>query len=237
MLSALLLSTVLLSCASCSFGRRTERDENKKTPTDSDTILSGDGDSVYGSLRDNADESAYVYPTVPHDKVKEMLRAIVPPARYSWYYTTELYSSVDSLSRHGILSYVDGDIRIELYDENDTLLKTVLTEDGVLYSERDEKRTELASDDGNVFIEAGMVSPDTFLEDTGDDFTYSLRESDYGTVLFASFSTQKETYSQRQEYTVSLDYGVVLRADCYENEKRIYHLETTALYELKDEPF
>lgn len=236
-LSAFLSAATLFSCVSCSFGRRSERDDNKKTPIDSDTVLSGDGDSVYGSLRSETDESIYVYPTLSHDKVKEMLRAIVPPTRYSWYYTTELYSSTDSLSRKGIFSYVDGNMRVELYDKDDRLLKTVLTEEGVLYSESGEKRTELSTDHNSFFVEAGMVSIDTFLNDTGDDFAYRLLDSDYGTVLFASFFSEKGTYSQRQEYSVSLDYGVVLSADCYENEALIYHLETNALYELDNEPF
>lgn len=231
--AVILFAFVLLS--SCSFRHTGDSDNDDDNPIHSDVVLPGDENSIYNTLHGKVSDSVYVYPSLEHDNVKNMLSSVVPPENFSWYFTSELCSTSDKLSKHGILFYSSGEYRIELYDSNDKLLQVVLTENGKIYCELDGKRSELSVADGenDVFVEAGMVSLNTFLNDTVDEFDYTLVESDYGTLLYAAFSSTKESYSQLQEYYISLDYGVVVRADCYENDMLIYHLETNAIYELE----
>lgn len=224
---------VLFLLSSCTDRYEPNR-ENNKDDSGSHTVLPGDGNSFYDSLHDTPSESVRLFPDITHERVKELLSAVVPPERYCWYYTTTLCSSAKNLTRNGILIYGGGDCKIEVYNEGSILYKTVSLRGGSLFTEQNGVETELPSDKNSVFTEAGVVSLSSFLEDSGEDFSYTLAESDYGTLLFASFAVEKGSYRQTQEYYISLDYGIVVRADCYENDTLIYHLETNALYELSD---
>lgn len=230
-----ILPLLLILLCSCTVRHEPDRKDNDNRPSsESHTVLPGDGDSLYDSLHDSPVESVRLFPDVTHDRVKELIAAVTPPERYCWYYASELYSTAGSLSRKGFMIYDNGDCKIEIYDSHDAVIKTVSRRDGNLYTEQNGTETALSADSTTVFSEAGISDVSDFISDSGADFTYTLLESDYGTLLYADFTVEKDTYSQRQEYYISLDYGVVVRADCYENGTRIYHLETTALYALSD---
>ena len=217
---------ILILFSSCTNRREPERKDPQTDSSESHTVLPGDGNILYDSLHDTPTESVRVFPDITHARVKELLSSVVPPERYCWYYTSVLYSSVKSLSRTGILIFDSGDYKAEVYDDNNRLYKSVSLRDGALYTEQNGAEKELPAGKSSVFSEAGIPELSSFLSDSGEDFSYTLSESDYGTLLYAVFSVEKGSYSQKQEYYISLDYGLVVRVDCYENDSLIYHLET-----------
>lgn len=230
----LILPLLLFSLVSCTVRHEPDRKNGQEDPKPTHTVLPGDGDTLYDSLHDSPADSVRIFPDITHDRVKELIRAVIPPERYCWYYTSVLYSTDGSLSRKGILIYDNGDYKNELYDGEDTLIKTVSLRDGELFVAQNGIETALSADSTTFFAESGISETASFLSEEGEEFSYTLAESDYGTLLYADFTVEKGAYRQRQEYYISLDYGMVVRADCYENDSLIYHLETNALYELSD---
>ena len=47
--------------------------------------------------------------------------------------------------------------------------------------------------------------------------------------MLIEFTSKDGDYSQLQKYTLSLDFGIVTEAYCYENDVLIYELTTNAL--------
>lgn len=229
-----LFVSVLLLLPSCVFRQEPSGSSDKNDI--SHTVLPGDGDVIYESLHDAPRESVCLFPDVTHETVKELIANVDSPSSYCWYYTSTLYSSRKDMSRHGILIRNDGKYKIEQYDANNRLVRTVTLENGSLTVDADGSRSEFSPEQTSLFAEAGVPDANTFLTSSGEEFNYTLVESDYGTLLYAEFVSAKDGYEQTETYYISLDYGIVVRADCYENGTLIYSLETNALYELEDFP-
>ena len=75
-----------------------------------------------------------------------------------------------------------------------------------------------------------IITHEAFFEAADDpQYSFKIEADDLGTVMLIEFTSVMENYSQRQEYTLSLDYGVVTEARCYENGSLIYELTTNSL--------
>ena len=79
--------------------------------------------------------------------------------------------------------------------------------------------------------QAGIILTHKDFLPAADDpaYTFEIGSDDNGTVMKISFTSAMGEYTQVQEYTLSLDYGVVTEASCYENGKLIYSLSTNSL--------
>lgn len=199
------------------------------------TVLPGDDEKIYNSISGESTDSVKLFPDITHEQVKTMLGSVSLPSSFCWYYDNTIYSSKKSISTSGILKMEGSDYRIEIYSNKNVLNKTVISEgDGVtIQNNIDGTVSEFSKNSFDMFSEAGVPDISMFLSDDGFDFDYTLIDSEFGSLIFASFTSEKDGYSQKQEYYISLDYGIVVRADCYENDRIIYSLTTKALYELE----
>ena len=206
----------------------------KNESSEDKTVIPGDDDKIYDSIRGNVHDTVGIIPDINHDTVKEMLANVKAPDAFCWYYDSTVYSSKKSSTASGILKLDSNNYKIELYSADGTLSKTVIGESESVTVQNNIHGTlsEFAAESADMFAEAGVPDISMFSNDTGTDFEYSLVTSEYGTLLYAEFETAKDGYSQSEQYYISLDYGIVIRADCYENENIVYSLSTTALYEL-----
>ncbi|MBE6623811.1 MAG: hypothetical protein E7621_06490 [Ruminococcaceae bacterium] len=198
------------------------------------TVLPGDEEKIYQSISGVSNDSVKLVPDITHEQVKEMLNTLSPPGSFCWYYTHTLYSSKKSNTTTGILKIDGGNYRIETYNTDGFLMKSIIGEEETVSVQNNSSGavSEFSSESTSVFIEAGVPDIAKFASESGTDFEYTLVNSIYGTLLFARFESEINGYSQTEEYYISLDYGIVIKADCFENGNVIYSLATTALYEL-----
>ena len=232
---SLIIITVFLSFLA--FNRNSEITPNnvEKDFNTNKTVLPGDEEKIYQSIAGIPDSSVKLVPDITHGQVKEMLKSLSPPQSFCWYYTHTLYSSKKSNTTSGILKIDNRDYRVEIYNTDGTLIKNIVGENDSISVQNNiyETISEFSYDSTTVFIEAGVPDIEKFASDSGTDFEYTLVNSIYGTLLFARFNSEKNGYTQTEEYYISLDYGIVIKADCFENGNVIYSLSTTALYELE----
>ncbi len=206
----------------------------KNESSEDKTVLPGDDEKIYESIRGNVHDTVNIVPGITHDTVKEMLSTLEVPNAFCWYYDSTVYSSKKSSTVSGILKLDNENYRIELYSADGTLSKTIIGESESVTVQNNIHGTlsEFNSESTDMFSEAGVPDVSMFSTDAGTGFEYTLVTSEYGTLLYAEFETAKDGYSQSEQYYISLDYGIVIRADCYENDNIVYSLSTTALYEL-----
>lgn len=220
-------------------------DFNKKDKNDTPDIpgkvqLPGDNEKIYASLESEKNEDSHVYPDISHETVKELLGALETPDIYYWYYNSTVISSTKERTTNGILKYNNGTYMIEKYsgDTESKLEKTVVLRDGVVtvqtYDRQQASVAEFNAETTSAFIEAGVPEISTFTSDEGAGFRYSIHDSEYGKLIYAEFESKKENYSQEQRYYISLDFGIVIKAECYENGSLVYALNTITLYELEN---
>lgn len=200
--------------------------------------LPGDDEKIYSSLDSIPFDDSHSYPEISHENVKELLSSLTTPDVYYWYYNSTVISSHKDRTINGIMKFNDGSYMIESYSgsADGALLKTVIEEDGVVtvqtYNNAVTSTAEFDSESTSAFIEAGVPDVATFLSNEGENFNYSMHDSEYGKIIYAEFTTIKDSYSQEQRYYISLDFGIVIKAECLENGRLVYDLSTITLYEL-----
>lgn len=235
-----IVSLIVIALSLCFFAFNRQHDGLNKNSENNfntnKTVLPGDEEKIYQSISGVSNDSVKLVPDITHEQVKEMLNTLSPPSSFCWYYTHTLYSSKKSNTTTGILKIDGGNYRIETYNTDGFLMKSIIGEgDGIsVLNNTYGTVSEFSSESTSVFIEAGVPDIEKFASDSGTDFDYTLVNSIYGTLLFARFESEINGYSQTEEYYISLDYGIVIKADCFENGNVIYSLATTALYELEN---
>ncbi len=239
-LGAIVLLAIIVT--SVIFSGITFENEEKDNISDlADKIqLPGNNDKIYSSLNRENPEDNHVYPNISHENVKELLRALDTPRVYYWYYNSTIVSSAKERTTSGIMRYNNGNYMIENYsgDTSGNLEKTIIEENAIVtvqtYNNSQTSISEFNSESTNAFIEAGVPDISAFISNDGENFKYTLHDSEYGKLLYAEFTSDKDSYTQEQRYYISLDFGIVIKAECYENGSLIYALNTLTLYELEN---
>ncbi len=212
-----------------------------ESPEDSDELhrLPGSDEKIYESISDNKTDSVSIYPSLGHDSVKLLLSSAVRPEKFYWEFNKTVISSQKERIIKGSVKFEGDNYRMELYSAaNNDLEKTVIRQNDTItiqtYLDFQSSVATFSADTTSVFIEAGVPDITDFLSDEGKEFAYSLHESEYGKILYAEFSKEKDGYSQLKNYYISLDFGIVLKADCFENGNLIYSINTISLYEIEN---
>lgn len=163
----------------------------------------------------------------------------------------ERLSSPDSYSQKLILNFTEGDrsdsqtveltkssglYKASIFSSSGTLIKTV-TEDkkGFTVKAKNAKGEEsftLPRAGFDISDECGFIlDAKSFLESgfTLDEALFESSVGKYGSQITITFENAVGDYRQKQVYTISLDYGVVISALCYENDVIFYSMDTTLL--------
>lgn len=84
----------------------------------------------------------------------------------------------------------------------------------------------------NISDECGfIINVDAFL-DSGfelDSATFTQLENEYGTAVKITFADSLGAHSCTESYIISMDYGVVLSAECHEDGLLVYSMSTKEL--------
>ena len=204
-----------------------------------ETRLPGSDEKIYASLSEYNKDSVSVYPAIDHETVKLMLDSIVPPEVFYWEFNKTVISSLKERSTNGNMKFENGNYMVELLSaKNNEVEKTVICQGNTVSVQSHNGQSITVADFDaetcTAFLEAGVPEISDFISDEGKNFAYSLHESELGKILYAEFSVEKDGYSQSKNYYISLDFGIVFKADCYENGKPVYSLNTLSLYEIEN---
>ncbi len=214
---------------------------NHEQSNNNKVVIPGDDGKIYESLKNNQNSSTVsVQTNLTKDNIKQLLSGISTNTNYYWEANVKLFSGKDSLSTKLIVRHHNGLFRVESYDKQGRLIKLAADNKKELkekiYDLQSEKYTikSYATGSMSLFAEAGVPDIKSFI-DYGDSekSVFSLINSDLGTLLSLEFENNYKGYTHRELYFISLDYGIPVRAETYENDKLIYLCETTALTSLE----
>jgi|GEM_PF-3224042 len=196
------------------------------------TVLPGDKGKIYDSLKSRKKvKGIEVYPNITHDNLKAMIENIKPENNYYWETMTTVFSKKESIKSKNIIRFYKGSYRIELYDSKNKLTKLIADNKTSTVVENAEGASQtFPSGTLSLASQAGVAEMSKFLTLPQDaSYHFTLVESDFGDLLNLTFDYSYETYTQKEIYWISLDYGLVVRAETYENGELAYLLETEKL--------
>lgn len=193
-----------------------------------------DNSLAYENVGYDSDSTGLLVGNVPtYANAKQLLSAVKPDNGYMQEIIVVQNSSSSKLTQRMTVVNDAGLYEINILDEAGNLIKHI-KEDGeninvIIFDRGQSSKYSLPKGDIAVWEECGvLLNSDNFLDSDYEleNSEFQIVDSDYGTCAVIEFDSSFDGYSQREIYTVSLDYGVVLEAQCYENDTLVYSLET-----------
>ena len=182
----------------------------------------------------NKDYTVYSAKLTP-ESVKKLLSELEPAKQYSHDLQYSVISRKSTLTRRAFVMkkddihrafYISADGNIEKQMiRNDSFTSVNTLQNGKLQS------TVYSNGDIDFAAQTGVILTHEDFFDAADEpgYTFEVKSDDIGTVMLIEFTSTVGEYSQLQKYTLSLDYGIVTEASCYENGELIYSLTTNSL--------
>lgn len=203
----------------------------------SDSENSGGNTADIPGIGSELTEYEFEYITLSSENVKKMLYSITPCDSFREEYSYTLYSSAGSVTRN-ICALKSSGIYCAFYlGTNGTPYRQIVRGDTITtvntLSHGSLQTAQFSTGNMEFPAEIGSVLTHSDFFSAADDpaYTFRLISDDYGSALAITFTSQIGGYSQVQEYTLSLNYGVVTKAECYENGTLIYSLSASFLSE------
>ena len=169
------------------------------------------------------------------ENVKNMLSGLKIADQYSHDVHYSVISDKSTLTRRAYIMKKDN-IHCAFYlSDNGNVEKQMIRNDSFtsVNTIKGGKLNSTVYSNGNIDFasQTGIILTHEDFYAAADEpgYTFSINYDDFGTVMLIEFTSSMGEYSQLQKYTLSLDYGIVTEARCYENEKLIYELTTNSL--------
>ncbi len=207
----------------------------------------GDGYEIFEHLSDaKSSDSVKNYPELSIDNLSEMLSSLEPYENFYWESISEVFSSTGKSSKECKLRVSGNKYNLELLDENGNTVKKIICDgnktvvtDMLSYNESKTVYNQGLTD---YFSDASIISLDYFRQNnfTDENCEIHLIEKEAFNLVSLVHSYERSGVSVKNNYMISLDYGVVLFAECYENDVMTYRLFTNSVYplsSLEDELF
>ncbi len=214
---------------------------NPSDGSDSVHVLPYDDGSIYNALSEGkSSDTVSVVSDLSRESLEDMLLEVSTAEAYYQELDVTVYDGDGkSLTTKATVSLEDGNYDVSLYSSSGARYKRV-TENGdsVQISAYDNKgkesKTTLSKGGFDIQADTGIIMTHDrfFSENTSfgeNESEFSVAYSNFGSVLMFEFYTTLDDYSQTERYWLSLDYGVVIRAECYEEDNLVYLLETISL--------
>lgn len=206
-------------------------------------VLPYDDGKIYQSLSDGTSGGdVTVKVSLSPENVKALLENVtLADDYYQETQYTVFAGNSQSIKRKAVIRRTESLTGISLYDESGALFKRIeQLPKGVrvtnISADGNETSSEFPYGTITAEQESGVIMTHTDFLDGNlssqfDESSYSVAYSSYGTVMQITFEKSDERYIRTQKYWLSLDYGIVVRAECYENDSLVYLLETLSLTE------
>ncbi len=121
----------------------------------------------------------------------------------------------------------------KIYDSNEKLLKEIVSDEEnvniIEFNGEESSSIELQKGAFNIYEECGYILTAKEFIESGFKLTsadFGQYEKDGNVYISVSFENSKYNHSQQMKYVISLDYGVVIEAYCYENGEIVYEMTT-----------
>ena len=203
----------------------------KETPSENESVIPGDEGRFLEALTKGSAEGV----TVTYDIASENLSALLknnPPVTSYYIDNTFTYYGENAVKRGSNKIWRDGDrFRVQTYEEGE-LVKTVVCDGQMVYlssSNGDSFSSYPASGHFEVESYASMPRPRDFFELSAvTDLSITLFRDSTDTLYHVSYLDASLGHIER--LFLSVEYGLVLRAETYADQKLIYSLETAELH-------
>ncbi len=178
------------------------------------------------------------YPTISADKMNTLLNSLIPLENFYWETVSEIYSD-DSVKISKCRSRISGNrYAIDMLDNNDNFEKKIVS---------DGEKTNVTSYTGGTtnvstyntgifdfYSDAGLVSIKRIKDSAFTAENCEIRHIDDQQYKLISvvFTYERNGITIKNDYGISLDYGVVLFAQEYENDILTLKQTTTSIYPL-----
>lgn len=173
---------------------------------------------------------------ITFENVKNVLEKLSSPDSYFQKITLIFAQGEKSEIQTIELTKSAGLYKAVIFSGSGTLLKTLTeNEDNFtvkIKTANGEETYSVPRANFDVSDECGFIlDAESFLESdySLDDASFESSVGKYGSEIMITFENSVQDYAQKQIYTISLDYGIVTSALCYENDVLFYSMETTLL--------
>lgn len=235
----ILFSVCLLGLRQANLIRFPEFIENIISPSaNSGSDYVGTGFEIFEHLSDDYDDVQNVFlPKIGINNLRAMLSSLETYENFYWECNSEVYSDTGSSVKECKLRVSEDRYNLEIFDVYGNVLKKYIS-NGVKTSISD-YRSGIGSkmyQNGifDFYSDASIISVDYFEDNvfTEDNCKIQLIEKDAFNLVSLIHTYERNGTDIRNHYMISLDYGVVLFAQCYENDSLVYNFTTNSIHPL-----
>ncbi len=207
-------------------------------PSDSDekneTVNSGN--KVFDYLSDSfPKEQANLYPTISAENLNVILNSLETRQSFYWESVSEMYSGENVVTRY-CKSRISGDkYNVEILDNSDNIIKKIVC-NGIQtvvakYSDGIADIGAYSQGIFDFFSDASLISVDYFknTDFSNGNCEIKLIQNEQYNLVSISYDYDRNGISVKNNYSLSLDYGVVLFAESYENDVLVFKQTTKAV--------
>lgn len=200
------------------------------------SLLPGDEGKIYEAIsQDKAIAGVEILPKLTQENARELIEQIKGKNSYVWESKSTVYADTGNVTSLCTIRHYNGKYLAEMRDAGGNTKKTVydnLINTTVISYERysNGEKAVFPSAQPDVFSQVGIANIREFLSLPEDkEYEISLINSEWGSLLLVEFFYTRDEFKQKEAYFISLDYGLVLRAESYDNGALSYLLETVSL--------
>lgn len=171
-----------------------------------------------------------------YESARELLSLVVPVTDYTHTMIAEYVGSDDKVFTENVsIVCENGLYEAAVFDKDSNVKKRIKeSEDSVVIENVEDKSPKITLPRGNFDIsdECGFIlSCENFLSSDYelDEASFSVSNGTHGAQIKIVFDTIMGEYIQKETYVISLDLGVVVSAECRENDKLVYSMKTKSL--------
>ncbi len=169
------------------------------------------------------------------ENAKKILTSITPADYYVEDVQYTVYSEKGSVSQRVVIFNSHEGRRAYFISGNAAVKQVVESSDGAItvntLADGRLSSVSYAAGDFDLAGEIGAIlTHEDFIEVADEDnYTYSLVSGENGSEMVVNFVSHIGAYVQLQVYNINLDYGAVVSAQCFENDKLIYSLSASSI--------
>lgn len=210
---------------------------NTKQETTSD--FSGDGQEIFKYIgKNNSPDQLSYYPVITVENMNALLNSLEPHKNFYWESISETYYSGSVTAKKCKSRISEEKYNVELLDKDDKTVRKYVSDGTVTavskppYGESDS--TVYTRGIFDFYSDASLISVDYFKDADFSEDSCEIRLIENGQYNIVSIihTYNRNGISVKNIYGISLDYGVVLFAECFENNIPVFKQSTLSIYPL-----
>lgn len=204
------------------------------TYKDTDIISSSDDTLVHELINDEKNVSTYYSASLNYENAEKLLKSLSVSRDYLQEVVITHYHESKVLVEKVFVKRIDGLCEAVISNANDVVVKSVKETENGISVENAENDSVILLPKGN-FVFSGECG---FIMDVGeflaskstlDEASFSQYSDENGSYITIVFDHIMGNIAYKQEYIISLDFGIVTGVKSYENNTLVYEMMTKSL--------